>query len=174
MSLTPEEIDRRVSEFTEACRREGIKLTYQRLVIFKEIAGTEEHPDAETVYRRVRRKLPTISFDTVYRATSTLEKLNVISRLHIQSDRMRLDANTRPHQHFICRKCGMVRDVYISGLEHFKSLKKLKAVQMFSPSPFNCRVYAANVQVPTENQTNVTEKTLAMTLNPPASFSLFD
>ncbi len=120
MSLTPEEIDRRVSEFTEACRREGIKLTYQRLVIFKEIAGTEEHPDAETVYRRVRRKLPTISFDTVYRATSTLEKLNVISRLHIQSDRMRLDANTRPHQHFICRKCGMVRDVYISGLEHFK------------------------------------------------------
>ncbi|MDD3471449.1 MAG: transcriptional repressor [Syntrophaceae bacterium] len=120
MSLTPEQIDKRVSEFTEVCRREGVKLTYQRLVIFKEIARTEEHPDAETVYKRVRKKLPTISFDTVYRATSTLEKLGVISRLHINSDRMRLDANTRPHHHFVCKKCGLIRDVYIAGLEDFK------------------------------------------------------
>ncbi len=120
MTLTPVEIDRRVSEFMETCKREGVKVTYQRLVIFKEIASSEEHPDAETIYKRVRRKLPTISFDTVYRATSTLERLGVISRLHIQSDRMRLDANTKPHHHFVCTNCGLVRDVYISGLENFK------------------------------------------------------
>lgn len=126
MSLISEEIDKRVSEFMEVCRREGVKITYQRLVIFKEIAGSKEHPDAETIYKRVRRKLPTISFDTVYRATSTLEKLKVISRLHIQSDRMRLDANTEPHQHFVCRRCGLVRDVYINALEDLQIPDELK------------------------------------------------
>lgn len=126
MNFTSEEIDKRVSEFMEACRSEGVKITYQRLVIFKEIAGSKEHPDAETIYRRVRRKLPTISFDTVYRATSTLEKLKVISRLHIQSDRMRLDANTEPHQHFVCTQCGLVRDVYINSLEDLQIADEVK------------------------------------------------
>jgi Fur family peroxide stress response transcriptional regulator len=120
MSLTNEELDQRVSDFMEVCRREGVKITYQRLEIYKEIDRSEDHPDAETIYRKVRRKLPTISFDTVYRTTSTLEKLNVISRLHIQSDRMRLDANIQPHHHFVCKKCGLVRDVYISGIDSLK------------------------------------------------------
>lgn len=126
MNITSEDIDRRVSEFMEVCRREGVKITYQRLVIFKEIAASKEHPDAETIYKRVRLKLPTISFDTVYRATSTLEKLKVISRLHIQSERMRLDANTEPHQHFVCRRCGLVRDVYIKTLEDLPAPDDLK------------------------------------------------
>ena len=128
MNRTSEEIDKRVSEFMEACRREGMKITYQRLVIFKEIAASREHPDAETIYRRVRRKLPTVSFDTVYRATATLEKLKVISRLHIQSDRMRLDANTEPHQHFVCRRCGMVRDVYMNSLEHLPMSDEIREI----------------------------------------------
>ncbi len=110
MGLSPEEIDGRMKAFVEACRRNGVKITHQRIEIFREVAGTEEHPDAETVYERVRKRLPTISVDTVYRTLSLLEKLKLLSRVRTLSDRTRFDANTKPHHHFVCSRCGLIKD----------------------------------------------------------------
>jgi Fur family transcriptional regulator, peroxide stress response regulator len=110
MALTRREIERRMDAFLQACKREGVKVTHQRMEIFREVAGTEEHPDAETVYNRVRRRIPTVSLDTVYRALAFMEKVKLISRVHVLSERSRFDANTRPHHHFVCSKCGLIRD----------------------------------------------------------------
>lgn len=110
MSVTQVEIDRRMAAFEVACRKADIKLTHQRFEVFAEVARTEEHPDAETVFERVRKRIPTISLDTVYRTLSTLEKLHVISRVYVFCDRARFDANTHPHHHFVCAQCGLVRD----------------------------------------------------------------
>ena len=41
-----------MSEFAEACRKAGLKLTHQRLEIYKEIAAATDHPSAEDLYRR--------------------------------------------------------------------------------------------------------------------------
>ena len=112
MNLSPQEIDRRMSAFIEACREEGVKVTHQRIEVFREVASTEEHPDVETIHRRVRKRLPTISLDTVYRAVAFLEKLNLISRVHVGSERSRFDGNTSPHHHLVCSRCGLIRDFY--------------------------------------------------------------
>lgn len=48
----------------------GVKLTHQRLEIFRELAGTEEQPDAETILRAVQQRMPTVSLGLV----STLGK----------------------------------------------------------------------------------------------------
>jgi Fur family transcriptional regulator, peroxide stress response regulator len=110
MSLTREEIDARMAAFLETCRREGVKITHQRIEIFREVGGTDEHPDAETVFTRVRERLSTVSLDTVYRALALVEKLGLVSRVHIVSDRARFDANMHLHHHYICSKCGLIRD----------------------------------------------------------------
>lgn len=110
MPVYQHEIDQRMAGFTEACHKAGIKVTFQRIEVYRELAATEEHPDAETVYRRVRRRIPTISLDTVYRTLSLLEKLQLISRVLVTSDRTRFDANIAPHHHFVCSVCGLVRD----------------------------------------------------------------
>lgn len=120
MALPRDEIDRRMAEFMAVCRREGIKLTYQRMEIFRETASTEEHPDAETIYHRIRERLPTVSLDTVYRTMYLLEKLNLISRVNILCERTRFDANTSPHHHFVCSKCGRLKDFYSTGLDDFQ------------------------------------------------------
>jgi len=104
------EVERRMAYFDEACRTAGLKLTHQRMEIFREIAKTEEHPSAETIYERVRERIPAISLDTVYRTLDTLEKLGVISRVHVLCERARFDANMSPHHHFVCTTCGLVRD----------------------------------------------------------------
>ena len=40
-------IDGRLDRFRSAARDAGLKLTHQRLEIFREIASSVEHPDAE-------------------------------------------------------------------------------------------------------------------------------
>ena len=58
MSVSGKEIKRRLAAFTEACRAHGIKLTHQRMEVFKVVARTDEHPDAEKVFEQVRSRLP--------------------------------------------------------------------------------------------------------------------
>jgi len=110
MAVGQEEIERRIATFARTCKQADVRMTHQRMEIFKEVAKTDEHPDAETIYTRVRRRNPFISLDTVYRTLATLEKLGVISRVYALCDRARFDALTAPHQHFVCTECGMLRD----------------------------------------------------------------
>jgi Fur family peroxide stress response transcriptional regulator len=104
------ELDKRIAAFADACRQADVRMTHQRMEIFKEVAKTDEHPDAETIYTRVRRRIPVISLDTVYRTLTMLERLGVISRVYALCDRARFDAFTTPHHHFVCTECGTLRD----------------------------------------------------------------
>ena len=112
MALVPDEIQHRMARFKEALRRAGVKLTHQRLEIFSEVARTGEHPDAETVFRGVRDRLPTVSLDTVYRTLWLLIDLGVLTALGPPRGRVRFDANMRAHHHFVCTHCGLTRDFY--------------------------------------------------------------
>lgn len=119
MNFTREFVDQRVADFTAACRRQGIKATHQRLEILRELAGTGEHPDAETIFRRVRKRLPSISLDTVYRTLRMLEEKGVISRVPSMTDRARFDANMDCHHHFVCAVCGRIADFTSPALDGF-------------------------------------------------------
>lgn len=112
-------IERRVAEFIDACRRLGIKATYQRIEILRELVATDEHPDAETIYARVRQRIPTISLDTVYRTLRMLEDKGVITRVGSVRDRARFDANTDRHHHFVCLECGAITNFYSDALDRF-------------------------------------------------------
>ncbi len=115
-----EQVQARLAEAAETCRRHGIKATQQRMEILRELAGTEAHPDAETVYNSVRRRVPAISLDTVYRTLKLFETKGVIVRMGAMKERARFDANTSRHHHFVCTQCGLVRDFYDDA---FSSLK---------------------------------------------------
>lgn len=101
---------RRFGRFVEVAKAAGVKLTHQRLEIFREVAESLEHPDAEMVFRAVRARVPTVSLDTVYRTLWRLHELGLITTLGPQRDSVRFDPNTDPHHHFVCLRCGMVRD----------------------------------------------------------------
>jgi Fur family peroxide stress response transcriptional regulator len=115
--ISKKQVDQRVEEFLEFCRQKGIKATHQRTEILREVAGSEEHPDAETIYARVRKKIPAISFDTIYRTLRLLEDGGVIARVGSVRDRTRFDANTDRHHHFVCTNCGMIGDFYSDTMD---------------------------------------------------------
>jgi Fur family peroxide stress response transcriptional regulator len=110
MRVPEPELARRLERFKDASREAGIKLTHQRLEIFREVASTQEHPDAETVFLGVSKRVPTVSLDTVYRTLWLLEDLGLISTLGPRRERARFDANLDSHHHFVCENCGLVRD----------------------------------------------------------------
>lgn len=101
-----------VLTFNEVCRQLGIRATHQRAEIFRELVKSQEHPDAKTIYLRVRKRIPTISFDTVYRNLRLMEEQGAISKIGAGVETMRFDAVTAPHHHFVCRRCGKIRDIY--------------------------------------------------------------
>jgi len=108
-----------VQWFVARCRELGIKATHQRTEIFRELAQTKEHPDAETVYRKVKRRIPAISLDTVYRNLKTLEEQGLILQIGITEHRMRFDADLSPHHHFVCKSCGRIQDFGSADLDGF-------------------------------------------------------
>ncbi len=93
------------------CRKSGLKVTRQRVVIIGEILKSRNHPDAETLYRRVKPRLPDLSLDTVYRTLRTLSQKGHIMRLSTPLDRGHFDPDLRPHTHFVCRRCSRIWDL---------------------------------------------------------------
>ena len=122
------EIERRMRRFTETCQANGLKLTHQRMEVFRELAGTEDHPDAETLYQNVSRRVPAISRDTVYRTLATLEEQGLIRKAEILASRGRYDANMDCHQHFVCTECGLVRDFYSEKLDDLPVPRSVKTL----------------------------------------------
>jgi Fur family peroxide stress response transcriptional regulator len=112
MKMEAKEVERQVNVFSEVGRRYGVKATHQRREIYRELVRTNEHPDAETIYARVRKRIPVISLDTVYRTLRLLERKGLISRVGSLGGKTRFDANTDRHHHFVCTECGFIGDIY--------------------------------------------------------------
>ncbi len=117
MAVPAGEIERRVEKLSQGLRDAGLRLTHQRLEIVRVIAADEAHPDVETVYRVVRERVPTISLDTVYRTLATLTDRGFITRVLFTPGPARYDANPRRHHHFVCTRCGLIRDVEDAELD---------------------------------------------------------
>jgi Fur family peroxide stress response transcriptional regulator len=112
MKATRQDIEQRMARFNETCRKSGAKLTHQRMEIFREVARTGDHPDAEKVFLGVRKRMPTVSMDTVYRTLWWLKDLRLITTSGPPRERTRFDANLSRHHHFVCTQCGLTQDFY--------------------------------------------------------------
>jgi Fur family peroxide stress response transcriptional regulator len=116
-----------MAQFERACRDAGVRLTHQRLEIFREVARADDHPDAETVHRRVRERMPTVSLDTVYRTLWLLTEQGLVTTLGSSRERTRFDANLTRHHHFVCVQCGSTRDFESEELDELVLPSSAKA-----------------------------------------------
>ncbi len=120
MILEDEEIKRRLEQFKSIAKRAGVKLTHQRIEIFRAVASSVEHPSAEVVYKTVRAAMPTVSLDTVYRTLWLLTDLGLLTTLGPRQDSVRFDANLENHHHYLCVRCGLVRDFESTELNELR------------------------------------------------------
>lgn len=96
---------------SEKVRDHNLRLTQQRRVIYEELAKVTTHPRAEEIYEMVQKRIPRVSFGTVYRNLKALKELGLISEDKFGHNYSHFDANTAPHHHFTCLRCDRVYDV---------------------------------------------------------------
>ncbi|MHC4062033.1 MAG: Fur family transcriptional regulator [Planctomycetota bacterium] len=106
------ELEHKLDAFRQKCRRAGLKITPQRIEVYKALIQTKEHPSAEMAFRNVRKVLPNISLDTVNRTLLTLNDIGAAFVVEGTGDAKRFDANLENHQHFKCIRCKKIFDFY--------------------------------------------------------------
>ena len=95
-------------ELTEILKAGGMKITPQRLEVYRAFTGPEEHPTATEIYERVKEQMPTLSFATIYQALGFFCRMELIQTVDVGDGIMRYDVDPRPHPQFRCEKCGKV------------------------------------------------------------------
>ena len=100
----------RMATFRQAAKEAGVKLTPQRVEIYRQVLASDNHPSADEIHTRIQRKLPMISLDTVYRTLWLLADLGLINTVNPREESIRFDAKLEEHHHFRCETGGKIID----------------------------------------------------------------
>lgn len=94
-----------------------LRATAQRRVILEAFArGRGGHLNAADVCRRAQRVIPELARGTVYKCLGELVQAGLLRRIDVGESRL-YDANLEPHEHFRCRECGRIDDIFPSGVD---------------------------------------------------------
>ncbi|MEW6595102.1 MAG: transcriptional repressor [Thermodesulfobacteriota bacterium] len=105
-------LQQRLAAFETLCREKGLKLTHQRLEIYRELLTAVDHPSVDDLFQRVRKNIPTISLDTVYRTLAMLEEAGMIKRIQTAEGHARFEPDYGVHHHLVCRRCQKIEDFH--------------------------------------------------------------
>ena len=110
------------SELEKALREEGVRITRQRSAILRILAQSDDHPDANELYRRASDIEPTVSLSTVYRTLSILEGKGVVHRLTFEGAPARIETADAPHHdHMIDLETGDVIEFRSDKIEKLQA-----------------------------------------------------
>jgi len=118
--------ERNLDDLIEKCKASGLKITPQRMAIYKEVLNSSEHPSAESIYKMVKGTHPNISFDTVNRTLLTFAEIGLIQIVEGSGEVRRFDPNTERHHHFRCIECGAIIDFYHKKYDHLDIPKEIQ------------------------------------------------
>lgn len=132
--MTEKCIEEKIAWFKCVCRDAGLKVTPQRVEIYRLLLQCSDHPSAEVVHRRIKEKYPSVSLDTVNRTLLTLNEIGAAFIVEGTGEVRRYDAGLHSHQHFKCLKCKSIIDFHYEpfdeielpgeALANFKVLRK--------------------------------------------------
>ena len=100
-----------IKALNQKIKQQGYRMTRQREIVLDELSRAKGHPKADEIYQLVRKRLPHISFGTVYRNLRLLKELGLVKELSFGKNFSRFEASAVNHQHFTCTECGKVLDV---------------------------------------------------------------
>lgn len=88
----------------------GRGLTPQRDAVLQVIRDSENHLTASEIFEAARRRLPSISYATVYNSLKYLKDSGQILEICFGNGASRYDRETERHDHAICTSCGTLVD----------------------------------------------------------------
>lgn len=108
--MVMDDYQEQLASFEETCRAFGLKVTHQRLEIYRALLQSTDHPSAETLHKELVKRMQSLSLDTVYRTLATFEKLGLALRVQTVESQTRFEARKFQHHHLICDRCKKILD----------------------------------------------------------------
>jgi len=103
--------------FREVCREHGLRVTPQRLAIFKLLQDSADHPNADVIFRKIRRRYSDISFDTVNRTMLCFARIGILKVVEGYGYPKRYDPRLECHHHFHCVRCNRIIDFHEGAVD---------------------------------------------------------
>jgi Fur family ferric uptake transcriptional regulator len=106
----------------DLCAAKGMRMTEQRRVIARVLAGSADHPDVEELYKRCVKVDDHISISTVYRTVKLFEDAGIIERHDFREGRSRYEqAPESHHDHLIDLRTGDVIEFRSEEIERLQT-----------------------------------------------------
>ncbi len=100
-------------------KESNCKITPQRIAIYNILKESNDHPNAEAIYKKLEPTYPTISLATIYKSLELFDQLGLIQVINIGENSFRYDCKAYSHPHLICSICHKVEDL---NVDYFKDL----------------------------------------------------
>ena len=111
MTISQQEIKLRLDNFRQKSKDKHLPLTPQKLEIFRILAASCSHPQAQDIYQEVKKTFPNISLATVYKNLIRFQELGLIIEIPLVGTHNRYDAKLDTHSHAVDTKSGKVYDL---------------------------------------------------------------
>ena len=98
-------------------RDHGINPSAQRVAVAEYILHTNEHPSADDVWARVKKRFPMVSRATVYNTLNLFVDKGLIRQFVLTEGRVVFDPNVDNHHHFIDEETETIYDVPWDAIE---------------------------------------------------------
>ena len=98
--------------FYRKSKEHGLKVTPQRTAIYQELLKAKDHPSADIIYKKIVKKIPNISFDTINRTLLTFSQIGVANIVEGYGQPKRYDPDLDIHHHFRCTRCNKIIDFH--------------------------------------------------------------
>ncbi len=107
-----------VPVYERRLREAGKRITPQRQLVLRVLAGVDGHLDAQEIYERGRRSDSRLSLSTVYRTLSALKETGAVRELHLEGEQHHYELDKKKeHSHLVCLGCGRVIEVDSAAFE---------------------------------------------------------
>lgn len=126
-------------------RKEGFRITPQRVAIVDYMLGTGSHPSAEELHAEIRKRHPMVSLATVYKTLELLKKKGLVRELDFPTG-ARYDSNVDEHVNLVCVRCGRIDDVDEASLGDLESRVAKKAKYSILGGRFELYGYCSQCQ----------------------------
>jgi Fur family peroxide stress response transcriptional regulator len=109
--------------FRDVCNAHGIAVTHQRQVLYEVMQKLHGHPSPEEVYAAVKKLIPAISLNTVYKNIHLFIESGVFKELSMHHGTLRVELNSHDHHHLVCSQCKAISDIPDAELSRLLGLK---------------------------------------------------
>jgi len=105
-------MEKSLEKIKEKLKSAGLKVTPQRIAVYKVLLENRNHPSVEFLISEIRKENPFIAVGTIYNILDTFVQKKLVERVMTTDNLVRYDAYTDNHFHLYSEDEKIIEDYY--------------------------------------------------------------